>query len=138
MAYASWQLKDHEKNYTTHDLELVVLIFALIIWRHYIYGDACKIYMDQKSLRHLSTQKMARGNKWLSVRDQVSSREIQFSYNNLSQKFWVKDVVGSSEMDSLLYEMRMLLLESSNQEKVLTSMEEMKATNYDEPKVQQR
>ena len=39
--YASSQLKSHEKNYPTHDLELAAVIFALKIWRHYLLGDEC-------------------------------------------------------------------------------------------------
>ncbi|KAL8095247.1 hypothetical protein AgCh_036633 [Apium graveolens] len=50
IAYASRQLKPHEQKYPTHDLELAVIMFALKIWRHYIYGEKCKIYMDHRSL----------------------------------------------------------------------------------------
>ncbi|KAI3776311.1 hypothetical protein L1987_46087 [Smallanthus sonchifolius] len=53
IAYASRQLKIHEKNYTTHDLELGAVIFALKIWRHYLYGTKCTIYTDHKSLQHI-------------------------------------------------------------------------------------
>ena len=41
IAYASRQLKNHETNYPTHDLELAAVIFALKIWRHYLYGETC-------------------------------------------------------------------------------------------------
>ena len=57
VAYASRQLKPHEGNYPTHDLELAVVIFALKIWRHYLYGERCIIYIDHKSLKYLLTQK---------------------------------------------------------------------------------
>ncbi|GJY90443.1 putative reverse transcriptase domain-containing protein [Tanacetum coccineum] len=50
IAYASRQLKIHEENYTTHDLELGAVVFALKIWRHYLYGTKSVIYMDHKSL----------------------------------------------------------------------------------------
>ena len=50
VAYASRQLKSHEKNYPTHDLELAAIVFALKIWRHYLYGEKCFIYTDHKSL----------------------------------------------------------------------------------------
>ena len=56
VAYASRQLKPHEKNYPTHDLELAVIVFALKIWRHYLYGEKCFIYTDHKSLKYLSSQ----------------------------------------------------------------------------------
>ncbi|GKE99981.1 putative reverse transcriptase domain-containing protein, partial [Tanacetum coccineum] len=50
IAYASRQLKFHEKNYTTHDLELGAVVFALKIWRHYLYGTKCTVFTDHKSL----------------------------------------------------------------------------------------
>ena len=55
MAYASRQLKPHEQNYPTHDLELVAVVFALKIWRHYLYKEKCRIYTDHKSLKYLLT-----------------------------------------------------------------------------------
>ena len=57
IAYASRQLKIYEKNYTTHDLELGAVLFALKIWRHYLYGTKCTIYTDHKSLHHIFDQK---------------------------------------------------------------------------------
>ena len=51
--YASHQLKKHEQNYPTHDLEMVAVMFALKIWRHYLYGVTCKIYTDHKSLKYI-------------------------------------------------------------------------------------
>nr|GEV19932.1 reverse transcriptase domain-containing protein [Tanacetum cinerariifolium] len=57
IAYASRQLKIHEKNYTTHDLELRVVVFALKIWRHYLYRKKSIIYMNHKSLQHIFSQK---------------------------------------------------------------------------------
>ena len=57
VAYASRKLKPHEQNYPTHDLELAVVVFALKIWRHYLYGEKCRISTDHKSLKYLITQK---------------------------------------------------------------------------------
>ncbi|KAG8499244.1 hypothetical protein CXB51_005775 [Gossypium anomalum] len=57
VAYASRQLKPHEKNYPTHDLELADIIFALKIWRHYLYGEKCRIFTDHKSLKYLMNEK---------------------------------------------------------------------------------
>ncbi|KAD0254408.1 hypothetical protein E3N88_44556 [Mikania micrantha] len=57
IAYASRQLKVHEKNYNTHDLELGAVVFALKIWRHYLCGTKCVIYTDHKSLQHILNQK---------------------------------------------------------------------------------
>ncbi|GJV68200.1 putative reverse transcriptase domain-containing protein [Tanacetum coccineum] len=53
IAYASHQLKVHEKNYTTHDLELGAVVFALKMWRHYLYGTKCVMFIDHKSLQHI-------------------------------------------------------------------------------------
>jgi hypothetical protein len=57
IAYASRQLRKHEKNYPTHDLELAVVVHALKIWRHYMIGNKCKIFTDHKSLKYIFTQK---------------------------------------------------------------------------------
>ena len=57
IAYASRQLKPYEKNYPTHDLELAAVVLALKLWRHYLYGEKCKIYTDHKSLKYIITQK---------------------------------------------------------------------------------
>ncbi|GJU27241.1 putative reverse transcriptase domain-containing protein [Tanacetum coccineum] len=57
IAYASRQLKIREKNYTTRDLELGAVVFALKIWRHYLYGTKCTVFTDHKSLQHILDQK---------------------------------------------------------------------------------
>ena len=53
IAYASRQLRRHELNYPTHDLELAAVVHALKIWRHYLYGQQCDIYTDHKSLKYI-------------------------------------------------------------------------------------
>ena len=69
MAYASIQLKPHEQNYPTHDLELAGVVFALKIWRHYLYGEKCRIFTDHKSLKYFLTQKdlNLRQRRWLEL-----------------------------------------------------------------------
>ena len=69
VAYASRQLKRHEQNYPTHDLELAAVVFALKIWRHYLYGEKCRIFTDHKSLKYLLTQKdlNLRQRRWLEL-----------------------------------------------------------------------
>lgn len=57
VAYASRQLKIYERNYPTHDLELAAVVFALKIWRHYLYGEQFEVYTDHKSLKYIFTQK---------------------------------------------------------------------------------
>ena len=56
VAYASRQLKVQEKNYPTHDLELGAVVFALKVWRHYLYGAKFKVFTDHKSLKYIFTQ----------------------------------------------------------------------------------
>ncbi|GJV21164.1 putative reverse transcriptase domain-containing protein [Tanacetum coccineum] len=69
IVYASRQLKVHEKNYTTHDLELESVIFALKIWRHYLYGTKCTVFTDHTSLQHILDQKELnmRQRRWLEL-----------------------------------------------------------------------
>ncbi|GKF54567.1 putative reverse transcriptase domain-containing protein [Tanacetum coccineum] len=69
IAYASRQLKSHEKNYTTHDLELGAVVLALKIWRHYLYETKSVIYTDHKSLQHIFDQKELnmRQRRWLEL-----------------------------------------------------------------------
>ncbi|GJR89033.1 retrotransposon protein, putative, ty3-gypsy subclass [Tanacetum coccineum] len=69
LAYASRQLKPYEVNYPTHDLELAAVVFALKIWRHYLYGETCDIFTDHKSLKYIFTQKELnmRQRRWLEL-----------------------------------------------------------------------
>nr|GEZ06337.1 putative reverse transcriptase domain-containing protein [Tanacetum cinerariifolium] len=69
IAYASRQLKVHVKNYTTHHLELGSMVFALKIWRHYLYGTKCTVFTDHKSLQHILDQKELniRQHHWLEL-----------------------------------------------------------------------
>nr|GEY09795.1 retrotransposon protein, putative, Ty3-gypsy subclass [Tanacetum cinerariifolium] len=69
IAYASRQLKIHEKNYTTHDLELGAVVFALKMWRHYLYGTKSVIYTDHKFLQHIFNQKELnmRQRRWIEL-----------------------------------------------------------------------
>jgi hypothetical protein len=57
IAYTSRQLKEHEQNYPTHDLKMTAVIFALKIWRYYLYGETCEIFIDHKSLKYIFQQK---------------------------------------------------------------------------------
>ncbi|GKV06281.1 hypothetical protein SLEP1_g18179 [Rubroshorea leprosula] len=69
IAYASWQLKPYEENYPTHDLKLAAVIFALKIWRHYLYDETCEIFTDHKSLKYIFIQKELnmRQRQWLEL-----------------------------------------------------------------------
>nr|GFB45636.1 putative reverse transcriptase domain-containing protein [Tanacetum cinerariifolium] len=69
IAYASRQLKPYEVNYPTHDLELAAVVFALKIWRHYLYGESCDVFTDHKSLKYIFTQRELnmRQRRWLEL-----------------------------------------------------------------------
>nr|GEX81999.1 putative reverse transcriptase domain-containing protein [Tanacetum cinerariifolium] len=80
IAYGSRQLKVHEKNYTTHDLELGAVVFALKIWRHYLYGTKCTVFTDHKNLQHILDQKNLnmRQRCWLEL---LSDDDCEIHYH---------------------------------------------------------
>ncbi|RDX91384.1 Retrovirus-related Pol polyprotein from transposon 17.6, partial [Mucuna pruriens] len=80
VAYASRQLKVHERNYPTHDLELAVVVFTLKIWRHYLYGSKFEVFSDHKSLRYLFDQKELnmRQRRWLEF---LKDYDFDLSYH---------------------------------------------------------
>jgi hypothetical protein len=80
VAYSSQQLKIHEKNYPTHDLELAVVVHALKNWRHYLYGQKCDIYTDHKSLKYIFTQSELnmRQRRWLEL---IKDYELEIHYH---------------------------------------------------------
>ncbi|KAK1608547.1 hypothetical protein QYE76_032220 [Lolium multiflorum] len=69
ISYGSRQLRPHEVNYPTHDLELAAVVFALKTWRHFLYGAKCELYTDHKSLKYFFTQKELnmRQKRWLEL-----------------------------------------------------------------------
>ena len=69
VAYGSRQLKNHEQNYPTHDMELAVVVFALKIWRHYLYGEEFEVYSDHKSLKNIFMQRdlNMRQRRWMEI-----------------------------------------------------------------------
>jgi ribonuclease HI len=80
VAYASRQLKPHEQNYPTHDLEFAAVVHALKIWRHYLIGNKCEIYTDHKSLKYIFTQPdlNLRQRRWLEL---VKDYNIEIHYH---------------------------------------------------------
>nr|GFA06466.1 putative reverse transcriptase domain-containing protein [Tanacetum cinerariifolium] len=80
ISYASRQLKIHEKSYMIHDLELGAVVFALKIWRHYLYGTKCIVFTDHKSLRHILDQKELnmRQRRWLEL---ISDYDCDIRYH---------------------------------------------------------
>ncbi|GKD91040.1 putative reverse transcriptase domain-containing protein [Tanacetum coccineum] len=80
IAYASRQLKVHEENYTTHDLELGAVVFALRLWRHYLYGTKCVVFTDHKSLQYILNQKELnlRQRRWIEL---LSDYDCEIRYH---------------------------------------------------------
>ncbi|GJR28887.1 putative reverse transcriptase domain-containing protein [Tanacetum coccineum] len=80
IAYASRQLKKHEENYTTHDLELGAVVFALRLGRHYLYGTKCTVYTDHKSLQYILDQKELnmRQRQWIEL---LSDYDCEIRYH---------------------------------------------------------
>jgi ribonuclease HI len=80
VAYASRQLGTHEQNYPTHDLELAAVMHALKIWRHYLIGNKCEIYTDQKSLKYIFTQSdlNLRQRRWLEL---IKDYDLKIHYH---------------------------------------------------------
>ncbi|KAK1648744.1 hypothetical protein QYE76_066549 [Lolium multiflorum] len=67
ISYRSRQLRPQEVNYPTHDLELAAVVFALMGWRHFLYGAKCELYTDHKSLKYFFTQKELNMKRWLKL-----------------------------------------------------------------------
>ena len=80
IAYASRQLRKHEDNYSTHDLELAAVVFALRIWRSYLYGEEVEVYTDHQSLKYLFTQPdlNLRQRRWMEF---VADYDIRIRYH---------------------------------------------------------
>jgi hypothetical protein len=80
IAYVSRQLRKHELNYPTHDLELAVVVHALKIWRHYIMGTKCQVYTDHKSLKYIFTQKDLNlmQHRWLEL---IKDYDLEIHYH---------------------------------------------------------
>jgi hypothetical protein len=122
IAYASRQLRKHEKNYPTHDLELAVVVHALKIWRHYMIGTKCKIFTDHKSLKYIFTQKELnlRQRRWLEL---IKDYDLEIQYHPgkanvvadaLSRKGQVNNITTHLMSQELSWEMEQLNLSILN------------------------
>ncbi|GKB43064.1 putative reverse transcriptase domain-containing protein [Tanacetum coccineum] len=100
IAYESRQLKIHEKNYATHDLELGAVVFALKIWRYYLYGTKCTMFTGHKSLQHILNQKELnmRQRRWLEL---LSDYDCEIRYHPGKANV-VADALSRKERDQPL------------------------------------
>lgn len=107
VAYASRQLKIHDRNYPTHDLELTVVVFVLKVWRQYFYGSRFEVFSDHKSFKYLFDQKelYMRQRRWLEF---LKDYDFELSYhpgkanviaNALSRKYLHMSALMVREMD---------------------------------------
>ena len=114
VAYSSRQLRPHEVNYPTHDLELAAVVHALKTWRHYLIGNRCEIYSDNKSLKYIFTQPdlNLRQRRWL---DLIKDYNLNINYHPgkanvvadaLSRKVYVNNVMIQKEAPELYEEIR--------------------------------
>nr|GFA29345.1 reverse transcriptase domain-containing protein [Tanacetum cinerariifolium] len=99
ISYASRKLKIHEKNYTTHDLELGAVVFALKIWRHYLYETKCTVFTAHKSLKHILNQKdlNIRQRRWLEL---LNDYDCEIHYHPGKANV-VADALGRKEREPL-------------------------------------
>jgi hypothetical protein len=118
IAYASRQLRKHELNYPTHDLELAAIVHVLKIWRHYVMGTKCQVYTDHKSLKYIFTQKdlNLRQRCWLEL---IKDYDLEIHYHPgkanlvadaLSQKEHVHSAIVAQLPDEIVEEFRRLNL----------------------------
>jgi hypothetical protein len=117
--YASRQLRKHEENYPTHDLELATVIHALKIWRHYLLVNKCDIYTDHKSLKYIFTQfeLNLRQRRWLKL---IKDCDLNIHYHPgkanvvadaLSRKHYCNNLMVQKEQPTLYEEMERMKLE---------------------------
>src|SRR5262249_42139801 len=99
IAYASRQLKDHELNYPTYDLELAAVVYALKIWRHYLYGEKFEVFTDHKKLKYIFSQKdlNLRQRRWLEF---LKDYDFAVSYHP-SKANVVADALSRKKLRSL-------------------------------------
>ncbi|GJY95224.1 putative reverse transcriptase domain-containing protein [Tanacetum coccineum] len=100
IAYVSRQLKVHEENYTTHDLELRAVVFALRLWRHYLYGTKCVVFTNHKSLQYILNQKELnlRQRRWIEL---LSDYDCKIRYHPGKANV-VDDALSRKERDKPL------------------------------------
>jgi hypothetical protein len=119
VSYASRQLKHHERNYPTHDLELASVVHALNVWRHYLMGKHCDVLTDHKSLKYVFTQKELnmRQRRWLElIKDYDMSLQYHPGKANvvvdaLSRKSYVNGLTAGELPEELCEQFKRLRLE---------------------------
>ncbi|GKB60890.1 putative reverse transcriptase domain-containing protein [Tanacetum coccineum] len=129
IAYASRQLRVHEGNYTTHDLELGAVVFALRLWRHYLYGTKCVVFTDHKSLQYILNQKELNlgQRRWIEL---LSDYDCEIRYHPGKANV-VADALSRKEKDKPL-RVRALMMTVHNDlpKRICEAQEEAMKENY--------
>jgi hypothetical protein len=131
VCYASRQLRKHEENYPTHDLELGLVVHALKIWRHYLIGHRCKIYNDHKNLKYIFTQDdlNLRQHRWLEL---IKDYDLRINYHPgktnvvadaLSRKKYCNATFARTMQQELRREIEHLSVRMVNESKVRMEVE---------------
>ncbi|GJQ89289.1 retrovirus-related pol polyprotein from transposon TNT 1-94 [Tanacetum coccineum] len=114
IAYTSRQLKSHEENYTIHDLELGAVVFALKIWRHYLYGTKCTVFTDHKILQHILDHKKLnmRQHCWLEL---LADYDCDYAGASLDRKSTTRDktINGEVQLQALVDGKKIIITEST-------------------------
>nr|GEX23170.1 putative reverse transcriptase domain-containing protein [Tanacetum cinerariifolium] len=123
IAYASRQLTIHEKNYTTHDLELGAVVFAFKIWRYYLYGTKCVIYTDHNSLQHIVSQKELNMQQrhWIEL---FSDYDCKIRYHPSKANVVADALSWKERVKPKRVKAMNMTLQSSIKDKILTSQKE--------------
>ncbi|WVZ51434.1 hypothetical protein U9M48_002582 [Paspalum notatum var. saurae] len=150
IAYASSQLRKHEVNYSTHDLELLAVVYALKKWRHYLLGNTCHIYTDHESLKYIFTQPELnmRQRRWLEL---IKDYDLEVHYHSgkanvvayaLSRKAHCNFIearsivrvlcceIGDIEMPIVLEELYNLVLEPTIKDQIIAAQKLDKGIAY--------
>ncbi|GJT79471.1 putative reverse transcriptase domain-containing protein [Tanacetum coccineum] len=124
IAYASRQLKIHKKNYTTHDLELGAVVFALKIWRHYLYETKIVIYTDHKSLQHIFNQKELKMHqrRWIKL---FSDYDCEIRYHPGKANVVADALSRKERVKPKRVRAMSMTIQSSIQEKLLAAQNEV-------------
>ncbi|GJT16738.1 putative reverse transcriptase domain-containing protein [Tanacetum coccineum] len=124
IAYASKQLKIYEKNYTTQDLELGAVVFALKIWRHYMYGTKSVIYTDHKSLQHIFSQKKLnkQQRRWIEL---FSDYHCEIRYHPCKANVVADDLSRKERVKPKRVRAMNMILQSSIKDRILTAQKEV-------------
>src|SRR5262249_47379373 len=111
IAYASRQLKDHERNYPSHEMEVAAVVHALKIWRHYLYGEKFEVFTDHKSLKYIFSQKdlNLRQRRWMEF---LKDYEFEMSYHPGKANV-VADALSRKKLKSLFLKRQWKLAEDA-------------------------